>query len=60
MTQTNQEIAGSARFFRNLLEGQGAPQNSFISNMVVISIPTAPTKPQETKDFSDAGSALNC
>jgi len=42
ITQTDQEIAGSARFFRSLLEGQGAPQNSFVSILLVDSIPTAP------------------
>ena len=26
------------------LEGQGAPQNSFVTNKIVVSIPTAPTK----------------
>ena len=31
------------------LEGQGVPQNSFISSKLIVSIPTAPTRSTETK-----------
>jgi len=46
-------------FDTNWKKGSGATPSGLVKE-VQFSIPTAPTKPQETKDFVDAESAIKC
>jgi hypothetical protein len=45
-------------FLCNALAFPSIPSKSLKFRLVVFSIPTAPTKPQQTKDFSYAESAI--